>query len=251
MLAGDWHGNLLFVQKLYGKLIKELEVDTVIQLGDFGYWEHKKEGPLFLDGVSKVSQEYGVDTYWIDGNHENHEKLREDYIKDDPNRFVQIRDNLYHIPRGHTWTWDEITFMGFGGAYSIDKRFRSPFIDWWPDESPNEDEVQRAMTKGKVDVLLTHDVPAGVDVFAHAPFPLLPFPEAMVPRNCLRRVADATQPSKIFHGHYHFPYRTEWKAPWGIVEVRGLDADYTASHWRDVYSIIDTKEPIVPWVETV
>jgi Icc-related predicted phosphoesterase len=243
MVAGDWHGNKGFVEAFYDRWVSKMDVEAVVQVGDFGFWENGRGGPEFLDAVNACSVKHNVDTYWIDGNHEDHELLRSRYIQDQVDDFVEIRDHVFHIPRGLAWEWDGVKFMGFGGAYSPNKAQLTPYINWFPQEMAFDEEIDRAATRGTVDVLFSHDVPEGVQFMNEVFAGTVPIMGAMWSRRHMLRVAEAAQPTMIVHGHYHFHYKEFWNAPWGEVFVIGLDADMSAQHWGDVYTVLDTKYP--------
>ena len=57
-----------------------------------------------------------------------------------------------------------LTVGALGGAYSVDQEYRTAGKDWWPNEEPTTSEARKLMNGGPVDVLITHDVPAGVTV---------------------------------------------------------------------------------------
>lgn len=238
LCLGDTHTNAPFIDKFYSVAVALHDPDVIVQVGDFGFWENR--GPDFLDIVNDITTEYNKPFYWIDGNHENHELLHKNYVKGCYDDFVQMRSNIFYIPRGHTWEWDGLRFMGFGGAYSINKASLTPYINWFPEEMPSEEDIARANNHGKVDVLICHDTPEGT--------PLISFTFGKdTPKGCmwsrkkLREVADSAQPKLIVHGHYHHPYTETWFSPWGDVKVIGLSGDYVAEHWSDMYTIIDTE----------
>lgn len=55
--------------------------------------------------------------------------------------------------------------MYIGGAYSIDKDWRTPGIDWWPDEELSYEELDKMFDKyveAKPRVMITHDCPTQV-----------------------------------------------------------------------------------------
>jgi len=64
VVAGDAHGNTMYINKLVSISSKE-SVDRIVQVGDFGYWEHIDNGK-YLDEVSCIVQLHNVDIYWID-----------------------------------------------------------------------------------------------------------------------------------------------------------------------------------------
>lgn len=242
VFLGDTHGNAHYIAQFY-EFAQQLDIHAVVQVGDFGFWENGRNnsGSHFLDSVSKIASEYQVPFFWIDGNHENFDTLYEHYVKDDWDNFIEIRRNLFYIPRGMTWTWGGVKFLGMGGAYSIDKRHRSPHISWWPQEMITDEEVDRAIAKGKVDIVISHDTPAKADI-AFWMRNLIPVSDSEKNRKQLDKVVDAVKPSLLIHGHYHWPLRYHASYDWGDVKIIGLDADVSSSSWSDSCVVIDTSE---------
>lgn len=241
LLAGDIHGNPHQMLYLYEQAMKH-DVDCIFSLGDFGYWEHMGGGPEFLEVVSNCAIMSNIDFFWLDGNHENHVLLRKTYDTGNYNEFWKIRDGVYYSPRGHKFTWDGITFLTMGGAYSVDRNRRRIGTSWWWEEVIEADEVERASAAGKIDVLLSHDVPEGVDMarlLARRGGGYSRIPGAEKNRVMLREVVDATLPRFVFHGHYHVNYREDFYTGDHKVTVFGLGCDGME---QDSWTIIDTEQ---------
>jgi hypothetical protein len=204
LLKGDTHGSELEFRYAF-EIAKRYECNNILSLGDFGYWEHTASGIHFLDTLSALAEQYGIDIEFLCGNHENHPLLwhrymgwnREGFTLDLPhdkkakgkpmyvvqqaklNRikgeielptptaegFIQIRPRLFYIPRGTSWTWDGVKFLVVGGAMSIDKGVRRPGMSWWQEEAISDEHVAKAQEAGKVDVMLTHDTPSAIDMW--------------------------------------------------------------------------------------
>ncbi|MGW0663811.1 metallophosphoesterase family protein [Streptodolium elevatio] len=121
LLAGDTHGNLGHVRRILGAAA-DRGIEHVFQLGDFGYWEHEHSGVRFLDSVHRAARDHGVTVYFLDGNHDKSGLIHERYgDRPDAEGFLQVRGRIRYAPRGHTWTWDGVRFLAFGGARSVDK----------------------------------------------------------------------------------------------------------------------------------
>jgi len=126
LALGDSHCDAKYLDRAVRVASRE-GCDALLQLGDFGYFEHLPEGRKFLQllefYLAQASRESGTDLlfYWIDGNHDNHEMLWDKYGvgKDgiSNGEFVPIRDHIIYIPRGHRWEWDGTRFLACGGAY--------------------------------------------------------------------------------------------------------------------------------------
>lgn len=209
LVAGDTHGNLQHWKNELLPAAATLDCPVILQLGDFGYWEHQKSGRYYLDWLNERCLARDVWVLWIDGNHENHTMLRSQYV-DDYSEFACIRDRIWYAPRGMRWTWHGQRFLALGGAYSIDKNWRRPGTSWWPEEELDEEEITRASAGGKCDILVSHDVPYGIDLQLHFAIFRATYlkhdPSCERHRQRVRRVVDATHPRHLLHGHYHVPY---------------------------------------------
>lgn len=250
LLAGDVHGNPEHLVGLFNKA-DEFGCDAMVQLGDFGYWEHKVGGPEYLQIAEDHAVGLRIPLYWVDGNHENHEWLIDRYDLN-ADGFRVVRNKVYHIPRGHVWEWDGVTFMGFGGAYSIDKRGRTPFISWWPTEEPSQEEVDFAVDQAlehDIDVLFTHDCPTEVPIQAifrqqgMGDFFVKNDWQANRSRAKISPVFRAAQPKRMYHGHYHIQYRINHQFPDDSeCRVEGLGADVCA--FPDSWTVLDTEHDL-------
>lgn len=170
-LTGDIHGEYDIHKlnsrqwKIGKKLTKE---DYLIVLGDFGLIFDKNgetdEENWWLNWFDEIKP---WTTLWIDGNHENFNRMSEYPIDIWHGGKVQfIRPNVIHLMRGEIYDICGLSFLAFGGAQSIDKHLRWPNESWWEQELPNEKErvncVNNLIAHGDtVDVVLTHDGPAG------------------------------------------------------------------------------------------
>lgn len=233
-LAGDWHGNLAWAQKMI-RLAKQNEAVVIVQLGDFGYWRPDPSTRKYLFRVERLLGELDMKLLWIDGNHEDHRRLAALSLADDGTR--PFSDHVLHLPRGYRFTvTDETggsyTWLAVGGAVSVDKQWRTPGRSWWPEEAINADEVAVAINGGPVDVLISHDAPSGVVVPDRrvGDWPADVLREAEQHRVLLRRIVDQVRPRELWHGHYHVSYDAALSLPSGAGPrqtswVHGLDRD--------------------------
>lgn len=216
LLAGDTHGNFPHLQYLVREAVKA-ECDAIVQVGDFGFtWPGKN---IFDAVLQPYLAKHGITLYWVDGNHDNYTDLRERGIweSDKPE---PMSDNVTYLPRAATWEWDGVRFMAMGGGISIDKDRRTTGLSWWPEESLSYAQIDKAIGKGQVDVLLTHDCPAGVDALeffldeqtAYYGVPYKTERASTLHREALAQVTDAVRPRLLVHGHYHHRYLAP--APW-------------------------------------
>lgn len=129
---GDIHGDLLaWRSRLDG-------CDKSIQVGDFGMGFIDETQPA-LAGVDWTRHRF------IRGNH------------DDPARCAQ---HPGWIPDGH---FDEGLGIFFcGGAWSIDREWRTPGVSWWPDEEVSDLAFRRIIedyARIRPRIVVTHDIP--------------------------------------------------------------------------------------------
>lgn len=207
MIAGDWHGNTPWAEHVIRHAASR-DVDTILQLGDFGYWIDDPQTEEYLAVVDARLEAAGIRLFWIDGNHEDHTRVAE---WEDTSRHCNIR----YLPRGFRWQWWGKTWMSVGGAMSVDKHFRIEGESWWPGEVLTEADVEEAARDGDVDVIVSHDCPRGVDIPGVGPdtkggvrgnWPPDILAEAQEHRDKLATICAATKPRWLFHGHYHIPY---------------------------------------------
>lgn len=210
--------------------------ETFVQVGDFGYFGPRDEGSgsRYLDKISKYMVKAGLKFFWLDGNHDNHPYLWENYPPDNSG-FVPMRENVWYMPRGHTWTWDNVRFMSLGGAHSIDsldrlkeeRKRNKPQSLWWPTELITEEEMTFAIGRGSVDVMFTHDCPEGVDIPGLDPGNKWKFPLSVQNRERLASVVQSAKPKLLIHGHYHVRHSNvfDWRERdgWHRVQIEGLN----------------------------
>lgn len=173
-ITGDTHGDY-DIKKFETIRSKVTPADYIIICGDFGvYWnwsndflEEEDDTAYYADKkLKEFYSSFPCTILWVDGNHENFELIDKLPIEQKFNGYVhKCWSNCYHLIRGQTYVIDGITIFAFGGAESLDKMSRIPYVSWWEREMPNEAEMQTGLANldsfgGKVDIILTHDAPA-------------------------------------------------------------------------------------------
>ena len=166
LIIGDTHGtrdNFDNVALSYPNLTKD---DCVIVTGDFGFvWGvneyHIKDDDKWLDFL----EEKPWTTLFVDGNHENHMRLREYPIKEwNGGKVHEIRKSVLHLMRGEVFEIEGKTFFCFGGARSTDQLYRIPYRSWWPQEIPSREEYDNAISNLELinyhpNYIITHAMP--------------------------------------------------------------------------------------------
>lgn len=212
LLLGDTHGDEPSVESAFTKA-SDLNIGVIVQLGDFGYWPHNKGSEGFLGLVEDLTEDTGIKFLWIDGNHENHEQINAMYeMMDDPDtQFWGLTDRFVHARRGARWEWSDRKFLACGGAYSVDKTYRTPRFDWFHEETISVTDVE-ACGYDKTDVLFSHDAPPYTPNVLGKGDPGGSdgrFPASWNNRIVLGTIIENTRPELVCHGHYHWRNTSE------------------------------------------
>lgn len=203
LLLGDAHGNSSFVEYAAAAAARN-GCSLILQLGDFGYWEHTLAGREYLDRVNRAMVECGISLLFVDGNHENHEMLRA--LNDRKNcrldGLVTVRERVAWISRGTRWTWNDRTFAAIGGAASVDRSMRTPGWTWWPEEVLCLEDVSHLVGE-YTDVVFCHDAPLIAGMVGKNTFPPEDIVRATDSRKVLDMVIASCRPELVVHGHWH------------------------------------------------
>lgn len=227
-LSGDIHGDptRFSTESFYEQ--KELTKDDyVIILGDFGLvWDHRGENGNEKWWLNWL-EEKPFTTLFIDGNHENHDRLDGYHVEEwNGGKVSFIRPSVIHLKRGQVFELDGKKFFTFGGAASHDikdgildivddadlikkwrydrtKLFRINKISWWDRELPSEEEMEEGdnnleKNNWKVDYILSHTPPASViALLGHGLY------EQDILTKYLEGIRWKTEYKRHFMGHMH------------------------------------------------
>ena len=99
-------------------------------------------------------------------------------------------------------TLENKTFLCIGGAVSIDKMYRTPYLSWWPEEEITYHDVDNALNNlekvnNKVDYVITHccDTPTVLKAFHF---------RRDICTDQLNFIDKVVEYKHWFFGHYHF-----------------------------------------------
>jgi len=253
IIAGDWHGSTKHALAVI-KTAKHHNINTILHLGDLAaFWPghdvHPETGETssvkrwhgFTGALASAVRTAGIDFRFIDGNHDNHDFL--DSLHRGSRRAVTL-DGLTYQPRGSRFTFGGLTFGCLGGAGSIDRAYRQRGLDWWPQEQLTEADVQ-ALGTAPVDVLLTHEVPTGVNVRSDIRLPLWLEIEMQTSRDHLATAVKATQPKLVFSGHWHQRLVENYHPLDGHTEVHVLDMEHTPGNAIILDTVTLTVSPLL------
>lgn len=199
-VAGDWHGNLGWAIAATRSAARE-GVSTLLHVGDFGLdWPGSKRG-RYESKLNKYLLELGITLVVSGGNHDNWETLESLPVEADG--MATFRSNIRVLPRGGRTQIQGLFVGALGGAFSVDYRHRREGREWWRNEEPTTADAEMLIAGGPIDILITHDAPAGVPL--KGDFELSPEnrTRAEETRVLLRGVVDALAPAHVFCGHWH------------------------------------------------
>lgn len=188
--------SLRIIGDVHGKYAKYLPIikDTTesIQIGDFGF-------------DYRVFKNINRNHRFFGGNHDNYTTIG------------NCKNNLgdFGIIPNHP----EMFFVR--GAFSVDKKWRTPGVDWWEEEELNDiqfNQCTQEYTLAKPEIVLTHECPYEISQLIGNPGVLKYFglPEDLKTQTnqWLQRLFDIHRPKLWIFGHFH----TSWNQ-----KIKGTD----------------------------
>lgn len=223
-ICGDWHADADYANGVLLSLASQ-GITEILHCGDFGHgWDDK-----YVPSVQKMLARNGQNLRWVPGNHENYDLIDVLYHKE----LQQHQENIYVLKRGERFTIGNTTFVGVGGAHSIDKQWRKPHISWWPQELLKYSDIAKILDDVPCDVVIAHDAPITADLCLQNGYK--DDPTTTGNRQLLQAAVDHLQPTFLFHGHYHQRHSTQDSN--GVVVI-GLGSNFDSK--LDNYVIFDT-----------
>jgi hypothetical protein len=175
--AGDIHGAMdrLYENVIAFETLLGIRFDQVLHVGDFGIWPD----PARVDRATRHHEGAGDFPVWlrenrgvpratvfIKGNHE-------DFLWLDARQDAEVLPGLTYLPNGCAIDIEDrgggsIRVGGVGGCYGpSDYLRRSELLQGYAKRHYTGDEIKRLAVVGVVDIVLTHDAPAGVRFERH------------------------------------------------------------------------------------
>ena len=229
--TGDTHGSFgrRFSKKNFLAQMKMTKDDYLIICGDFGcIWENdpeNKEEQYWL----KWFNERPYTLLFVDGNHDNHERLASYPVeKWNGGKVHRIRDSVFHLMRGQVFNLCGKKVFTFGGASSHDIRdgilepddpdikqkikelkrrhalYRVNHISWWAAELPTKEEMQEGIdnlrrNNNRVDYIITHCASTSTQEIVKGSKTY----KADVLTDYFERIKNTVEYDKWIFGHYH------------------------------------------------
>jgi hypothetical protein len=209
-IAGDWHGNVLWVQTAIPALRRAgPDIKTILHAGDFGIAPERR-GKGFLATVDYWCKSSGIERVLVTpGNHEDWGRLDQRFASR-PGEAIRLSEVVWVLPRGFRFALAGRTFLSFSGAASLDFASRRAGHTWWSAEMPTAEEVAAAVKGGPVEVLITHETINGGSAKVEAVLNSNPMgwdEAALEYSRASRRLITALwlgiEPDLLFHGHLH------------------------------------------------
>lgn len=209
-VAGDWHGSIVHTQHIIPWMHRlHPDIKTVVHVGDFGIPRTLANRKSYLSTASYWAVKTGIRLLVTPGNHEGW-TLLDELFEASGGQPVEVEPMVWLLPRGYRFTIAGISFLSFGGAASIDYKFRVEGADWFPTEMPTEAHVAAAIAGGPVDVLITHETvnggtPSVEKMLAENPqgWDADELAYSSWSRKLVTDVWDGVNPRVLAHGHMH------------------------------------------------
>ena len=226
-ITGDCHSDFMrFEEGIFPEQREMTKEDYVIICGDCGgVWQQENGRYIKQENrVLDVLNERSFTTLFVDGNHENFDRLDAFPVKEwHGGKVHKIRDSVLHLMRGEIFDIDNKKIFAFGGARSHDIRdgildideyekiyeyrkrgayFRIKDYSWWDLELPTEEEMQNGIknlekANYKVDYIITHCCPTNIQTL------LNPSYKKDILTDYLQEISEKCEFKKWYFGHYH------------------------------------------------
>lgn len=235
-ITGDTHREFRrFTTKRFPVQKGMTKDDIVIIAGDAGIiLDKEKSTPYEKHQIIKWLNAKPFTTVFVDGNHENFDRLFSDFPLVDfyGGKAYKISHSIFWLKRGELFEFGGEVFWAFGGAQTHDtehflvkdgpgpgginhyknvvnvlKRnnefYRTIGEDWWPQEMPTKEEMEHGLKRleavnWKVDYVITHCAPTSLfkplNAVGMEPNELTDF---------FDEVSNKLEFKKWFFGHHH------------------------------------------------
>ena len=209
-ITGDTHGTFnRFSSRNWPEGKTLTKDDYLIIVGDIGLiWSNDPDNREEAYN-KKWFDSKPFTTLFIDGNHENHPRLKSFPDQELLGGTVKrVSDSIYYLLRGEVYTINNKKFFCMGGATSVDKVWRTEGISWWADELPSCAEYESGLNNlekhdWKVDYVLTHTMPLKVfNDFGIEPI-MEEGPKGCPVANYLDMISEELTFKRWFFGHFH------------------------------------------------
>jgi len=205
IVLGDIHGRGSFISKMERKWCGiEVEPEaSIIQVGDFGVF---RSSDSILEKVHNFCERHDVHFYAIRGNHDN-----PFWWGDGAEEIHKKYPRITMIPDYTSGTINGESVLFVGGAVSIDRHYRTPHLDYFPEEG----FVYKSGCD-EHDILIIHTAPSNVNKspdgsdisYYFQNDPALP-DDLYQERMKVDLLVKDVQPKLVIGGHFHNHYNID------------------------------------------
>ncbi|AOX65745.1 hypothetical protein BJK06_08260 [Curtobacterium sp. BH-2-1-1] len=214
VIAGDWHSDLVHLTDNVPRLLDEgfsataARPTTLLHVGDFNITNGSRANKQFLLRAAELASERQMRILITPGNHDSWSRLesRSDFARSEPTR---LRDGVWVLPRGYRFRIGGKTILSFGGAGSMSRPPNKEGLTWWRSEMPTDADVDASISRGRADIVITHEAPLGGTVRVDRKLATFPLRSAAdrdytaLGRDRIARLWRGVAPTLLFHGHHH------------------------------------------------
>ncbi len=201
MVLGDTHGNVFYTLQSIQEA-HQRGVTRIIQLGDWGYlWpDTNLDDPTeAINVVSRWLLDANITMYFIRGNHDWKAGI-------EANRELLGRMGFCYLDDARQYLGFEVPTYCYGGAVSIDRKYRKEGVDYFKDEMPTPHYDDR-WDEGWGGIMFAHDSVINPPGF-EKPHPLMlenpdTITDSATSRDRVGQACIEARVSALFHGHYH------------------------------------------------
>ncbi len=225
LLLGDLHKKY----PLLKQYVKNYNPAVIIQVGDFGYFPELISNFRFLKDIDSAK----CPIYFIDGNHENFLEL-EKLNKKTTNKYKQVSDYLYYIPRGTTEEISDGRKILFMGGAITPEWGRGPYmIEFFPNHECIQSSDMYTLKDEQIDIVISHTAP--ID-WTHQ---ILQADQVKVndwSERALSTILYKYKPKLWYHGHFHIGTKNIFEmtnTKWFSLEACQTKYPGTEVRWLD------------------
>lgn len=182
--------------------------DFLIVSGDFGYpWDFSPEECEEVAWLE--SRPYTL--LFVDGNHERYDHWAERPYEEWHGGMTQRLSPdspIRRLCRGEVFDLGGASIFTMGGATSVDRDWRHPYIDWWPMELPDEQNFVQARehlatADWQIDYVITHTCASRMLATTLFPAPNCENPGTDRLTDFLDELEGRLAYKRWYYGHFH------------------------------------------------
>lgn len=234
VVFGDLHGDATGFRTLAERTAELGLTRVLVSVGDFGIgpWSGAPED-RFLQRVDQMLEKHDLYVLLTPGNHENWDTIDRALAErvDELGFGALGRHGRVRVsPRGHRFSVGGRVFGSLGGAVSVDRSHRVAGRSWWAQEAVTAEHVA-ALGSAPLDVLVTHEAPAGVPLKPGLQVSDILAAEAHGVRTLVADAVRQTRPELAFCGHWHVRLSHDLIRPDGsVTRVEVLSEEHTVGN---------------------